>query len=297
MAMPATTQRSGHIAIGATTNTDHTLTSTAMRIIRFISAGAACLGVPTDDSYKMARRLEGELLGSHRLSDDLIKVDKLLAPLIPTDILCIGLNYRQHAAESNSPIPKNPMLFIKASNTLSNPGDGIPIPRRSTQIDYEAELAVVIGKTARHVSRERALDYVLGYTCANDVSARDWQRDKDLGGGQFARGKSFDGFCPIGPAIVTRDEIPDPNALRIRCTLNGQVMQDHTTADMIFSVPELIESLSSTMTLRPGCIILTGTPHGVGFARNPPVWLKAGDTVEVELEKIGTLVNPVVAEA
>jgi len=160
-------------------------------------------------------------------------------------------------------------------------------------IDYEAELAVVIGKTAKHVSRERALDHVLGYTCANDVSARDWQKEKHLGGGQFARGKSFDGFCPLGPAIVTKDEIPNPNALRLKTILNGQTMQDHTTADMIFDVPALIESLSSTMTLRPGAVILTGTPQGVGFARTPPVWLKEGDKVVVEIEKIGRLENPV----
>jgi 2-keto-4-pentenoate hydratase/2-oxohepta-3-ene-1,7-dioic acid hydratase in catechol pathway len=134
---------------------------------------------------------------------------------------------------------------------------------------------------------------VLGYACANDVSARDWQREKSLGGGQFARGKSFDGFCPLGPAIVTKDEIPDPNKLGIRCFLNGKTMQDHTTADMIFDVPALIESLSSTMTLRPGAVILTGTPHGVGFARTPPVWMKDGDTVVVELDVIGRLENPV----
>jgi 2-keto-4-pentenoate hydratase/2-oxohepta-3-ene-1,7-dioic acid hydratase in catechol pathway len=156
---------------------------------------------------------------------------------------------------------------------------------------------VVIGKAAKRVSRERALDYVLGYTCANDVSARDWQREKKLNGGQFARGKSFDGFCPLGPWIVTADEVPDPNALRLRTILNGQVMQDHTTGDMIFDVPTLIESLSSTMTLRPGAVILTGTPQGVGFARTPPVWLKAGDTVVVEIEKVGRLENAVVAEA
>lgn len=243
-----------------------------------------------------ARRIEGDLFGQHRVTDEVLRIEKLLAPLVPTDILCIGLNYRQHAAESGSPIPKKPMLFIKASNTLCDPGEPVPIPRLSSQIDYEAELAVVIGKTAKHVSRQRALDYVLGYTCANDVSARDWQRDKDLGGGQFARGKSFDRFCPLGPWIVTRDEIADPNALRIKCTLNGQVMQDLTTGDMIFSVPELIESLSSTMTLRPGAVILTGTPQGVGFARTPPVWLKAGDSVTVELEKIGKLTNPITAE-
>jgi 2-keto-4-pentenoate hydratase/2-oxohepta-3-ene-1,7-dioic acid hydratase in catechol pathway len=189
-----------------------------------------------------------------------------------------------------------PLLFIKASNTLNNPGDPIYLPRNSAEPDYEAELAIVISKAAKHVKKENALNYVLGYTCANDVSARDWQRNKDLGGGQFARGKSFDGFCPLGPWIVTRDEIPNPNALKIRCLLNGQVMQDYTTSDMIFDVPTLIESLSSTLTLRPGAVILTGTPQGVGFARTPPVYLKAGDKVVVELEKIGRLENPVQAE-
>jgi 2-keto-4-pentenoate hydratase/2-oxohepta-3-ene-1,7-dioic acid hydratase in catechol pathway len=186
------------------------------------------------------------------------------------------------------------MLFIKASNTLQNPFDPILIPRRSSQIDYECELAIVIGPgPAKDVPRDRALDYVLGYTAANDVSSRDWQREKSLGGGQFARGKSFDTFCPLGPCLVTRDEIPNPNALRIKTTLNGQVMQDHTTGDMIFDVPTLIESLSSTMTLRPGSVILTGTPQGVGFARTPPVWMKQGDTCVVEIEKIGRLENPV----
>jgi 2-keto-4-pentenoate hydratase/2-oxohepta-3-ene-1,7-dioic acid hydratase in catechol pathway len=263
-----------------------------MRIIRFLSNGRVYHGRPIGEGS--AHRVEGEFLsGEFRVTDDVLKVDKLLAPIIPTDILCIGLNYREHAIEGGSAIPEIPMLFIKSSNTLNNPFDPIPIPRRSSQIDYEAELAVVIGKAAKHVSRERALDHVFGYTCANDVSARDWQKEKHLGGGQFARGKSFDGFCPLGPAIVTKDEIPNPNDLRIRCTLNGQVMQDHTTGDMIFDVPALIESLSSTLTLRPGSVILTGTPQGVGFARRPPVWMKAGDTVVVELERIGRLENPV----
>ena len=171
--------------------------------------------------------------------------------------------------------------------------DLIPMPRRSDQIDYEGELAVVIGRSARNVSREAALDYVLGYTIANDVTARDWQRDRSLGGGQFARGKSFDGFCPLGPCLVTRDEIVNPNALRLKTILNGRTMQDNTTADMIFDVPALIESLSSTMTLRPGAVLLTGTPQGVGMARTPPVWLRTGDTIAVEIEKIGRLENPV----
>ena len=265
-----------------------------MRIIRFLSGGQTYLGQAIDGGDdRHALRIEGELLGSHRVTDQRLRVEKLLAPIVPTDILCIGLNYREHAAESGSQIPVNPMLFIKSGNTLQNPFDPILIPKRSSQIDYECELAVIIGKTAKHVSKERALDYVLGYTAANDVSSRDWQREKSLGGGQFARGKSFDTFCPLGPAIVTADEIDNPNALRIKTILNGQTMQDHTTGDMIFDVPTLIESLSSTMTLRPGAVILTGTPQGVGFARTPPVWMKDGDTCVVEIEKIGRLENPV----
>ena len=265
-----------------------------MQIARFVSGGRVYHGKVLDG--KTAVQIEGDLFAQHRVTDRKLPIDKLLAPLIPTDILCIGLNYREHAVESGSEIPTNPVLFIKASNTLNNPFDPIPIPRRSSQIDYEGELAVVIGKTAKYVNREGALEHVLGYTCANDVSARDWQRDKKLGGGQFARGKSFDGFCPLGPWIVTADEIPNPNALRLRTVLNGQTMQDHTTADMIFDVPALIESLSSTMTLRAGSVILTGTPQGVGFARNPPVWMKDGDTVVVDIEKIGRLENRVQRE-
>jgi len=265
-----------------------------MRIVRFVSDGKEYLGREIDSHH--AYPVEGRLLDAPdgiKVLDQKLRIDKLLAPLVPTDILCIGLNYRQHAAESKSEVPANPMLFIKAGNTLNNPFDPIPIPRRSGQIDYEGELVVVIGRTAKNVSRERALDYVLGYTIANDVSARDWQRDKSLGGGQFARGKSFDGFCPLGPCLVTRDEIADPNALRLKTTLNGKTMQDNTTGDMIFDVRTLIESLSSTMTLRPGAVLLTGTPQGVGMARTPPVWLKTGDTVAVEIEKIGRLENPV----
>ena len=266
-----------------------------MQIVRFQSGGRACIGRRVDDLT--ALEIDGDLFGRHKVTDRKLRIEKLLAPLVPTDILCIGLNYREHAAESGSAIPANPVLFIKSSNTLNNPFDAIPIPRRSAQIDYEAELAVVIGRTAKHVSRENALEFVFGYTCANDVSARDWQRDKSLGGGQFVRGKSFDGFCPLGPWIVTADEIPNPNGLRLKTLLNGNTMQDHTTADMIFDVPALIESLSSTMTLRAGSVILTGTPQGVGFARNPPVWMKDGDTVVVEIERIGRLENAVRQES
>ena len=265
-----------------------------MRIARFLSGGKVCTGRVVDE--ETALRIEGDVFGEHRVTEERVRIEKLLSPVAPTDILCVGLNYREHAIESGSPIPKHPVLFIKAGNTLNNPWDPIVLPRRSQQVDYECELAVVIGRTAKDVPRGRALEHVLGYTCANDVSARDWQRDRELGGGQWARGKSFDGFCPLGPWLVTKDEVPNPNGLRIRTLLNGVVMQDHTTADMIFDVPALIESLSSTMTIRSGAVILTGTPAGVGMARKPPVWLKEGDRVVVEVEGVGRLENPVVRE-
>jgi 2-keto-4-pentenoate hydratase/2-oxohepta-3-ene-1,7-dioic acid hydratase in catechol pathway len=265
-----------------------------MRIVRFQSGGNIYHGQQIDDTH--ARRIEGDLFGAHRVTQDTLPIEKLLAPLVPIDILCIGLNYRDHATESGSTIPANPMLFIKARSSLNNPFDPILIPQRSDEIDFECELAIVIGKPAKNVSREKAMDHVFGYTCANDVTARDWQRDKDLGGGQFARGKSFDTFCPLGPSIVSKDEITHPNNLRIRTLVNDKIMQDHTTADMIFDVRTIIESLSSTMTLQAGAVILTGTPHGVGMGRKPPVWLKAEDTVVVEIEKIGRLENPVKRE-
>ncbi len=264
----------------------------AVHIVRFITGETIRYGRKIDDAT--AELIEGDLFNTLELSGQVAEIEKLLAPVVPTDILCIGLNYRKHAEEGGSTIPELPVLFIKSSNALNNPGDPITIPRLSSQIDFEGELAVVIGKTCKDVSKAQALQYVLGYTIANDVSARDWQREKRLGGGQFARGKSFDGFCPLGPAIVTSDEIANPNALKLKTTINSHVMQDWTTADMIFDVPTLIENLSSTMTLRPGTVLLTGTPHGVGFARTPPAWLKNGDTVDIEIEGLGTLSNPVV---
>jgi 2-keto-4-pentenoate hydratase/2-oxohepta-3-ene-1,7-dioic acid hydratase in catechol pathway len=243
-----------------------------------------------------ARVIEGDIFARYEVTAQRADVRKLLAPILPTAILCIGLNYRRHAAEGNAPIPKWPVLFMKSPGAVQNPGDPVALPRhlKSEQVDYECELAVVIGKRAKNVSRERALEYVLGYTCGNDVSARDWQ--KDFGGSQWCRGKTFDTFCPLGPCLVTTDEIPNPNALAIRTVLNGEVMQDWNTDDMIFDVPTLIEFLSGSTTLLPGTVILTGTPHGVGMARKPPVWLQAGDRLSVEIEKIGTLENPVIDE-
>ena len=266
-----------------------------MRIIRHLTpAGPAYAALVSDGS---TREIAGDILGGFALTHRAIKPGKLLAPVAPVNILAIGLNYKRHAEEGGKGVPERPMLFLKGTNTVQNPGDPIEIPVKlaSSEVDFECELAVVIGRRCKNATRANALDYVLGYTCANDVSARDWQQR--LGGGQFCQGKSFDTFCPLGPVLVTRDEIPKPNALKIRTILNGVVMQDWNTNDMVFDVPALIEFLSGSKTLLPGTVILTGTPHGVGFARKPPVFMKAGDTVSVEIEKIGTLTNPVVNEA
>lgn len=265
-----------------------------MQLIRHLSPqGPAYAALQPDGS---AREIAGDVFGDFHVTDRVVAPGKRLAPIVPTNILAIGLNYRKHAAESGQAAPERPVLFIKATSSLQHPDEPIELPAKlaSTKVDYECELAVVIGQRCKNVPRERALDYVLGYTCANDVSARDWQRD--FGGGQWCQAKSFDTFCPLGPVLVTRDEIPHPNALRIRTILNGETMQDWNTDDMVFDVPALIEFLSGSKTLLPGTVILTGTPHGVGFARKPPVWLKPGDTVSVDIEKIGTLTNPVIAE-
>ena len=265
-----------------------------MKIIRHLTpSGPAYASLQPDGS---AREITGDLFGSFRATDKVVKPGKILAPVVPLNILAIGLNYKKHAEEGGKGVPERPMLFLKSTTSLQNPGDPIELPRKlpSSEVDYECELAVVIGKTCKNVSRADALNYVLGYTAANDVSARDWQNR--LNGGQFCQGKSFDTFCPLGPVLVTRDEIPNPNSLHIKTILNGQAMQDWSTDDMVFDVPALIEFLSGSKTLLAGTVILTGTPHGVGFARKPPVFLKAGDSVTIEIEKIGSLTNPVVEE-
>lgn len=240
-----------------------------------------------------SERLEGDLRGGFVPTGDFVAEFKLLAPVMPAAVFCTGLNYRRHAEETGARIPEFPVLFMKSPGAVQNPGDPILLPTHlaSHEVDYECELAIVIGRTAKNVSRAEAIHHVLGYTCANDVSARDWQ--KQFGGTQWCRGKTFDTFLPLGPWIVTPDEIPDPNNLRIRTLLNGVPMQDSSTADMIFDVPALVEFYSGSTTLLPGTVILTGTPSGVGMARKPPVWLKDGDSVTVEIEKIGSLTNPV----
>jgi 2-keto-4-pentenoate hydratase/2-oxohepta-3-ene-1,7-dioic acid hydratase in catechol pathway len=299
-----------------------------MKIIRFLNpAGQLLIGTPVagsldDPAITAGDRLAGRpipepgptinLAGSPPSSAEVLDGDlytgliptgriepvaKLLAPVAPTQILCVGLNYRRHAAETNAKIPEFPILFFKPLGAVQNPGDPIFLPTRlaSDEVDYECELVVVIGKRCKNVARADALKYVAGYTCGNDVSARDWQNKR--GGSQWCRGKSFDTFAPLGPWLVTPDEIKNPNNLPIRTRINGQTVQESNTADMIFDVPTLIEFLSGSTTLLPGTIIFTGTPQGVGMAAKPPRWLKPGDHVDIEIDGIGTLHNPVELES
>jgi len=221
-----------------------------------------------------------------------LDTSRLLTPIpSPSKIVCIGLNYRDHCEEQNKPIPERPMLFAKFSNAIAGPFDDVQIPANTSQLDFEGEFAVVIGRQARHVRREDALSHVFGYMALLDVSARDLQKSD----GQWVRAKSQDGFAPCGPCIVTADEIPDPQTVAISTRVNGRLMQDSTTANMIFPVDELIAFISESLTLYPGDIISTGTPAGVGVHRQPPVLLKNDDVVEVTLENIGTLRNRFVA--
>ncbi len=216
----------------------------------------------------------------------------LLAPLPrPGKLLCIGLNYRDHAAEVEMALPERPVLFSKFPSCVVGPGAAIELPSISKEVDYEAELAVVIGREAKGVAEEDAMEYVAGYTLMNDVSARDAQ----MGDGQWVRGKSFDTFAPMGPALVTKDEISAPHRLRISLRLNGEIMQHSTTGNLVFNIPQLISFLSQAITLEPGDVIATGTPPGVGMSRKPQIYLKDGDQVEVEVEGVGVLENPVVA--
>ncbi len=219
---------------------------------------------------------------------------RLLAPIPrPGKIICIGLNYREHAAESKKEVAAVPTVFCKFSTAVIGPGEPIVLPKNSAKPDYEAELAVVIGKGGRHIPEDRWREHVFGYTLINDVSARDVQTETS----QWIMGKSFDTFAPLGPAIVTADEIADPQNLAISLVLSGETMQSANTGEMIFPVARLIGFLSSICTLEPGDVIATGTPPGVGFARKPPRWLRPGDVVTVRVEGLGELTNPIVAEA
>lgn len=209
-------------------------------------------------------------------------------------LFCIGLNYRDHAEETNSPIPSAPIVFNKFSSALQDPGKPVVIPKVSEKVDYEAELVVVIGKAGKHVDHSEAMDYVLGYANGSDISARDWQKEKP--GKQWLLGKTFDTFAPIGPTLVTADEVEDVANLPVVCRVSGETMQSGSTADLIFDIPTIISYISSVVALRPGDAIFTGTPAGVGDARTPPRYLQDGDVVEVEIGPLGLLSNPCVAE-
>lgn len=264
-----------------------------MPLIRYINAeGETRFGV--DIGNDEAEALEGSILDGTKPAERVERVTRLLAPIVPVNIFGVGLNYRMHAKETGITLPQHPVIFMKPTSTVIGPKDTILLPASQMagpEVDYEGELVAIIGKTARDVSSDEALEYVLGYTCGNDISARRWQ--KQGGGGQWVRGKSFDTFCPLGPRIALPEELPSPQRLALKTTLNGRIVQESNTSDMIFSVAEIISFLSKDTTLLPGTAILTGTPEGVGFVRKPPLFLQPGDTVSVEIDGIGTLSNRV----
>ncbi|CAG9986892.1 unnamed protein product [Clonostachys byssicola] len=275
------------------------------RLIRFLAKdgniyyGDAILpsGVTDVGKAVQARILNGNPFGKHELTEQVADVDSLLSPLAREHlktVRCLGLNYEQHAKETGTPIPQYPILFFRPITSLNGPFDTIPIPAVARQfdgVDYECELAVVIGKDAYQVPESKALEYVAGYAVGNDISHREWQLRR--GGSQWGFGKGFDGWAPFGPGIVSSKLIPDPQKLKISTKVNGETVQESNTADMIFSVAKIIAFLSQGTTLLPGDLIFTGTPQGVGEVRNPPLWLKNGDTVEVSLEGVGSCINKV----
>ncbi|MFW5789048.1 MAG: fumarylacetoacetate hydrolase family protein [Spirochaetota bacterium] len=267
-----------------------------MKIIRFLDTdGAVRLGavdrqVETSAPPRTARLIEGNLLGSHRVTDDTATVAKLLYPIEPAMILGIGANYKAVFTDSGRAMPEYPIVFFKLANALQNPGDPIVLPRtvlRADEVKYEGELCVVVGKGGKNIPASKSMDHVLGYTIANDVSGSDWQRERV--GMQWAKGKGFDTFCPLGPAIVTADEIGDPAGLRVVTRVDGRVEQDESVAEMVFAVPQLIEFLSAAHTIADGSIILTGTPPGARF-------VKPGERIDITIDGIGTLSNTVVEE-
>ncbi|TVP78095.1 MAG: 5-carboxymethyl-2-hydroxymuconate isomerase [Puniceicoccaceae bacterium] len=265
-----------------------------MRICRLLFENEPRYAVEREGAFYLC---EGTPFMGLEPTQQRVEAETLLAPIVPSTIYAIGLNYRAHAVEMGQPIPDYPVVTMKSPTALLDPGGVIRLPRflPSDSVDYECELAVVIGRTCKNATPENALDYVLGYTAANDVSARDWQ--KIYSGGQWCKGKTFDTFCPFGPWLVTPDELSDPDQLAIRTELNGVVVQSSNTADMIFSVADLICFLSGSTTLAPGTLILTGTPIGVGAAQEPPRFLQPGDEVVVEIEGIGRLFNSVGEES
>lgn len=267
-----------------------------VRFTRFENeAGAASYAIPqADGSLTVA---EGcPYAGTLKDTQKKASVKRLLAPVEPTSVICIGLNYSKHADELGLPYPKNPVVFAKPPNSAVGNFGKVVKPRITEKMDYEVELTVVIGKPCKDVTVDEALNYVLGYTVANDLSTRDWQKVPELAGGQWCRSKGFDGFSPLGPVLVTRDEIPDPNNLWLRSFVNGEKRQDSSTNDLIFKIQEIISFLSCGSTLMPGTCIMTGTPAGVAEGMKGQPWLKPGDKVIVEIEKIGALETEIVAD-
>jgi len=270
-----------------------------MRICRYMSPdGGVKIGFYNPEEPQKVRVISGDIFSNFTVTDKEERIVRFLAPIEPPTIFALGFNYGKHAKETGAHLPTIPVLFMKARTSVIGPGENIVLPLAGPErVDYEGELAVIIGRRGKNISPKEALEYVFGYTCANDVSARDWQMDKERGQkGQWVRGKSFDTFCPLGPVIVTADEIPGNPDLKLRTLLNGQVVQEATTGEMIFDIPTIISELSRSMTLEPGTVILTGTPEGVGYTRVPPLFLKPGDEVRVEIELIGTLINGVERE-
>ncbi len=267
-----------------------------MKLIRFVTKeGQEAFGSEWDGSTAVL--INKDSSGTFEESGKRVEVAHLLPVVQPPAVLCIGLNYKRHAKETGFDLPRYPALFMKNPGAVTGHGDDIVIPECCSQrpeVDYEAELGVIIKTPARDVPESRALDYVLGYTCANDVSARRWQ--KHAGAGQWVRGKSYDTFCPVGPVLTLAEAIPDPQNLAISCRVNGETVQESHTSDMVFSVAQIISYLSQGTTLLPGTLILTGTPEGVGYTRTPPLYLAPGDRVAVEIEGIGTLENGVRSE-
>lgn len=283
-----------------------------VRLVRFSEGGAVRVGAQLGDGGDVADVTKADpsipndvnaLLSS---ADGLAKVKAAVekAPVVPKDqatllapivgcekIICIGMNYVDHCTEQNMPVPTEPVVFSKFSSCITDPGAPIIKPPEVEELDFEVELAIVIGKTAKRVTADNAMDYVAGYTVAHDVSARDWQLKRN--GGQWLMGKTLDTFAPIGPAIVTTDEIGDIHNKGIRCRLNGETVQDSNTNQLVFNVNKIVEWCSAMVTLNPGDLIFTGTPPGVGCFRKPPLWLKDGDVVDVEIDGIGCISNPV----
>lgn len=296
----ATFMQNGQPGLGVFTGRGVLDVKSAVRRLRPVGEGIPVSVMETirgnAPAVEALRRLVEHCLSADGLEELFLEEEGLVwGPCVthPGKILCVGLNYRKHAAESNLPVPDYPILFSKFGNTLAGHGQEIVLPEASTQVDYEAELAIVIGKTAKAVPKESALEHVFGYCCANDLSARDLQMRTS----QWLLGKTCDGFCPLGPALVTADEAGDPNRLPIRTTVNGELRQNSDTSDMIFSCEEIVSYVSHYMTLDPGDVILTGTPEGVvlGYPPEKRVWLAPGDTVTVEIGNLGRLTNRMAA--